>query len=196
MFNLDPSGSFNFNRNLYYYCGFIRKLCPQVMIDYDSNNIYYLTRERHDKEMRAYLNVDRKTYREIKDIHREVRFFEGFVVLMPFEVWDKLFDVIKNKTTKEKKTLARLYIYLYYWSMRNLGSYSHARTQIMFEIYMSKDDISEGTDFLESCGLIHKGDYSVLDSYRKARTYFIPEEDWSDRCRQEVEKASMRTKNK
>lgn len=196
MFWLSPAGDFQHNHNLYYYCGFVRKLASQVMIDFDTNDIYYLTGRQDDKEMRAYFNVDRKTYKEIRDLHRDVRFFEGFVVLMPFEVWDKLYEAVKNKTTREKKTLVRLYLYLYYWSMRNLGSYSHARTQIMFEIYMSKDNISNGTDYLESCGLLRKGDYSVLDENRRARTYFIPEELWTDRCRAEVEKASTRIKNK
>ena len=176
MFWLSPAGDFQHNHNLYYYCGFVRKLASQVMIDFDTNDIYYLTGKQDDKEMRAYFNVDRKTYKEIRDLHRDVRFFEGFVVLMPFEVWDKLYEAVKNKTTREKKTLVRLYLYLYYWSMRNLGSYSHARTQMMFEIYMSKDNISNGTDYLESCGLLRKGDYSVLDENRRARTYFIPEE--------------------
>ena len=196
MFELSPSGDMKHNENLYYSCGFIRKTTPQVMIDYNINYIYYLTTQKNDKEMRTYFNVDRKTYRGIRDIHREVRFFEGFVVLMPFEVWDKLYEAVKNKSTREKKTIVRLYLYLYYWAMRNLGSYTHARMSIALELLMNKDSISGDTDYLESCGLLRKGDYSVLDSCRRARTYFIPEELWTDRCRYEVNKASIRTKNK
>jgi len=180
----------NDSMSLYYYCGMHRQAVVKVDVGFESKAISYDFREEKKDDkffIRNYLGIDPKTYFNIPDMKLTLRFSKGYVVLMPFEVWDKIYAEIKEKTTPEKKSIVRLYCYIYYYSMCNLGSYSHARTQMIKDLKMNKDTLSNAAEFLEDRGLIRRGDYSVLDANRKARTYFIPEEDWSEQCRYKLD---------
>ena len=165
------------SQELFYYCGFLSSLATRIEIDYSPlGNEINITLKEDLSEVREKLNLDRKTFNSAYAKIPSKITTEGFVVLMPFEAWEKVFASIKNLPTRQKKTIVRVFLYLYYNSMRFSGRYTHSRESIIKEIKINKDSFSNAVDFLEDNGLCGRTSYSVLDANRLARTYFIPPE--------------------
>lgn len=135
-----------------------------------------LTKWRQD------MNVDPKTFHNMNSI--QFNGFEGhYLTAMPFAVWDKFAKVARELKIGPRKTAARVFIYLYYWSMRFQGSFSHPRELMVNALRIQKDNLAEALEWLAEKGLIIRSDYSKQEHY--ARRYYIPEELWNNQCKKE-----------
>lgn len=103
-----------------------------------------------------------------------------FIVDMPYTTWDKLFTALQQVSVPKKKTYARVFCYLYYWAMRFNGVFTHSLRQIMNEIHIQNNLLTEAVEWLEDNNLLHRSGYLVINANRQARGYSFDRELWSD----------------
>ncbi len=131
------------------------------------------------------LNIDNRTFNKIVNYNRDEKVVNEFLVLMPYEVFERLQDKIVTETIGMRGSICRVYIYLYYWAMRFQGSYSHPRELMVEELKMSKNTLARCLEWLATNDLIARSEYSKRPDGRYARRYYIPQEDWNYQCRKE-----------
>ena len=153
-------------------------------------HIYLDWREdnREDNIKLKYLiNVDPKTYSKVRFLKPEMIDTDKFVVLMPFSVWQDFLTKSKDLATGKKKTAARVFVYLYYWAMRNRGSYGHPRNRMIEELKINNNKLAEALEWLERNFLIMRGNFFWFGNIH-ARQYMIPEEMWTIECKIDFER--------
>jgi len=137
-------------------------------------------------EWLSVLAVDKRTFKKISENFdipylREI----GYTVLMPTHVWDRLEKALGMLNIGRRQSVTRVYCYLYYYSMRFHGSYSHSRKDMMTELKINNNTLAECLEWLEQNQFIVRTDYSMRENERYSRRYYIPQEDWSAQCMKE-----------
>lgn len=136
-------------------------------------------------EWRRVLRVDERTFKKILDVKPDKLVEQGYTVLMPVYVWAKLEKSLSTKNIGRRQSITRVYCYLYYYSMRFQGSYSHSRGDMMRELKMNNNVLAESIAWLEENKFIIRSDYSMRENERYSRRYYIPNDDWSAQCKKE-----------
>lgn len=175
--------------DLYYYCGSIRHLCACADISMYQGKVVIDLELSHERKSiincREILGISRKTF---NNYYNEMRdHFEGdFVVMMPFETWDILFTQLKTiEDIKQRKTITRVFMYLYYNSMRHYGSYSKSREYMCELLKINKDVLSAALSWLDVHAFISRGVYKIKES---ARLYTINAALLTEQCKLDIEK--------
>lgn len=172
----------NYTLDLYYLCGAIRGLTPYTEISMQPGLCIvsggFSTDRSEVVKCRETLGVNRKSFNAfLKNAPTEWQ--DNFVVMMPFDVWDLLLYSMRDLTTTERKTLTRVFIYLYYYAMRNYGTYARAREKIIEILHINKDTFTSAVKWLEDHALVERGDYLKKVT---ARSYTIPAILWTPEC--------------
>lgn len=179
---------------LYYYCGCFRMLVDSINIHrtQSDGSIDYTAQKTKDKLLVAQkeLNINSKTFKNYVKIFPEVIIYNteeekkkynwgSFIVTMPFEVWDEFHAAIQDLDIITKKGVTRLFIYIYYYAMRNFGIYSKPRFQMHQIINMSKDNVTKYSRILIERGLLIQENYIAhIFNYR----YAVPQDLWTPEC--------------
>lgn len=139
------------------------------------------------KSWEGYKGLDRRTTKNFLTYQFNKLEESGFTCLMPRGVWLKLDNCfIETKLPMgRRKSIARVYCYLYYYAMRFQGSFSHSREQILSELAINNHTFNDSIKWLEQHEFIVRSDYSMRPEERYSRRYYIPEDDWSSECKKE-----------
>lgn len=139
------------------------------------------------KNWEGYKTIDRRTVQGFTNYQFNTLEEHGFTCLMPRSVWvtlDAAF-IETNVSVGKRKSIARVYCYLYYYAMRFQGSFSHSREQILQELAMNNHTFNDSIKWLEKHEFVVRSDYSMRPDERYSRRYYIPEDYWSSECRKE-----------
>lgn len=136
-------------------------------------------------EWLSVLAVDKRTFKKISELNIDELREQGYTVLMPTHVWDRLEKALGTLNIGRRQSVTRVYCYLYYYSMRFHGSYSHSRGDMMKELKINNNTLAECLEWLEAKNFIVRTDYSMRENERYSRRYYIPQEDWSAQCMKE-----------
>ena len=131
------------------------------------------------------LAVDKRTFKKLIEINETQLVEEGYTVLMPVHVWQRLEGALSVINIGRRNSITRVYCYLYYYAMRFSGSYSHSRSDMMKELKINNNTLAESIAWLEENKFIVRTDYSMRENERYSRRYYIPNEDWSAQCMKE-----------
>ena len=135
---------------------------------------------------RDVLAVDSRTFKKISENFNIPYLREqGYTVLMPTHVWARLEGRASTENIGRRQSIVRVYCYLYYYSMRFHGSYSHSRGDMMKELKINNNTLAECLAWLEAEEFIIRTDYSMRENERYSRRYYIPQDDWSAQCMKE-----------
>ena len=159
-----------------------------IWIDYDTAREPFLLFNLSKPLRRGEIN--RTTWYEKQELINTIAapHQEDFICLMPRETLDLLFNSSKTLSTKERATVVRVFIYLYYYSMWTTnGWYSHSREHIAAELHINQARFSNSVKWLEERGFLARGNYLIG---MEARRYYIPEFLWTEECKRfnEVQK--------
>lgn len=177
----------NCSTDLYYMCGFWRYLGLDIKISLSSKNctadIVLDGTKVNKKRCREILGVNSKSFNNYyKRVSTAIN--GDFMVMMPFETWDALFYYMQELPLVERKTITRVYLYLYYNAMRHYGQFARAREKIVEILHINKDTFSHAVEWLESKALLTRSDYLKKVT---ARTYAIPSILWTEECKRDCE---------
>ena len=132
-------------------------------------------------------HIDARTAK--KFLTQQVTEFEetDFTCLLPMGVWIELDQCFNDAAVSVgiRKSISRVFCYLYYYAMRFQGSFSHSREQMLTELSMNNHTLADSLKWLEEHEFIVRSDYSMRPEERYARRYYIPEEYWNYACRKE-----------
>ena len=131
------------------------------------------------------LDVDKRTAKKVLEFTIDSLTEQGYTVLMPVYVWERLETALKVLNIGRRQSVTRIYCYLYYYAMRFHGSYSHARADMVAELKINNTVLAESLAWLEDQGFIIRTDYSMRENERYSRRYYIPQDDWSAQCKKE-----------
>ena len=67
----------------------------------------------------------------------------GYTVLMPSFVWQMLEEKLANLPVGRRQTITRVFVYLYYYSMRFHGSFSHSRDDMLKELKINNHSLHD-----------------------------------------------------
>lgn len=67
---------------------------------------------------------------------------DGYTCLMPREVWSQLTRQLNGVGINQRRSISRVFIYLYYYSMRFQGSFSHSRERMLKELSINNHTLS------------------------------------------------------
>ena len=139
--------------------------------------------KQQKKQWRDAEKIDRKTFDRIYNC--QISYIENtdFIVALPISTWEKVARELQELSAGPRKRIARVFLYVYYWSMRFQGSYSRPRELIVKELGIQKDNLADALAWLEKKGFVLRSDYSKQEGY--ARRYYIPEELWNYQCKKE-----------
>jgi len=127
--------------------------------------------------------LSRKTFDSLYNCQISYLSNSDFVVAVPISTWEKVSRELRKLSAGKRKTIARVFLYLYYWTMRFQGSYSHPRLNIVKELHIQKDNLADAIQWLEEKGFLVRSDYSKQEGY--ARRYYMPESLWNNQCKKE-----------
>ncbi len=131
-------------------------------------------------------NIDRRTLTKLFNYQPEsIGEDNTYTCLMPRHVWFTLGNALNAVKIGERRSIARVYCYLYYYAMRFQGSFSHSREHMLQELKINNHTLARVLAWLELNEFIVRSDYSMRPHERYARRYYIPEEYWSGACKKE-----------
>ena len=158
----------------------------------ETNNLRYINltwrKSMNAAELDRWLDelaVDKRTFKKLIEINETQLVEEGYTVLMPVHVWQRLEGALSVINIGRRNSITRVYCYLYYYAMRFSGSYSHSRSDMMKELKINNNTLAESIAWLEENKFIVRTDYSMRENERYSRRYYIPNEDWSAQCMKE-----------
>ena len=106
---------------------------------------------------------------------------EEFLCLMPKDVFKLILDATKKLPTKQRATVIKVFVYLYYNSMWTTnGWYSHSRDDAAADLHMNRTRFSDAVKWLEDRGFLARGNYLIGVETRR---YYIPEFLWTEECK-------------
>lgn len=131
--------------------------------------------------------IDRRTARSFLNYKTDRIEEDNFTCLLPISVWLELTEAFNRNaaTIGRRKSITRVFMYLYYYAMRFQGSFSHSREQMLVELHINNHTLNDSLDWLEENEFIVRSDYSMRPDERYARRYYIPEKYWNAACKKE-----------
>ena len=126
------------------------------------------------RELKQLLNVDPKTYSKVRFLKVDEVRTDDFVVLMPFEIWEEFVKVSRELKTGRRKTVARVFVYFYYWCTR-FGIWGRSRERLVKDLNIDRVHLAESIEWLESKGFLIRSDFHWYGDTIYSRSYIIPD---------------------
>lgn len=126
------------------------------------------------KTLKHLLNVDPKTYSKVRFLKVDEVRTDDFVVLMPFEIWEEFIKVSRELKTGRRKTVARVFIYFYYWCTR-FGIWGRSRERLVKDLNIDRNHLAESIAWLEEKGFLIRSDFHWYGDTIYSRSYIIPD---------------------
>ena len=106
----------------------------------------------------------------------------NFIVMMSPKAWLFLNEwfIKDNLPTRTRTTYTRVYLYFYYWIIAMHGSYSRPFTQIVADLAITHDKLTEATDWLCGHKLLFHSTYTFNNKENRTRTYYLSMGLWPD----------------
>lgn len=160
--------------------------CDRITHYEDDSGRYIKLTWSNSKLLPSVDNVDKRTAAKILNVTLDLLDEGcGYTVLMPRHVWVTLCNSLNAVNIGRRRSIARVFVYLYYYSMRFQGSFSHSRADMLKELKINNHTLNDSLDWLELNEFIVRSSYSMRPHERYARRYYIPEEYWSLACKKE-----------
>ena len=103
---------------------------------------------------------------------------EGYLCLMPFQVWEKYAAKIQDMPAKTRNVYTKVFMYLYFNISASSNQWGNSVENIAAVLKMDHSKTSEIIIWLETNGFIERSNYA--SSYGLSRNYFLPKQYWTD----------------
>ena len=107
----------------------------------------------------------------------------NFIVMMSPKAWLFLNEwfIKDNLPTRTRTTYTRVFLYFYYWTIAHRhGQYSRPFTQIVADLAITHDKLTEAINWLCGHKLLFHSTYMFNNEETRARTYYLPMGLWPD----------------
>ena len=170
---------YNNENILYLYTNMLTRLnSVDAVLQASSDSVIYYDWKKETAEtkraLKHLLNVDPKTYSKVRFLKVDEVRTDDFVVLMPFEIWEEFVKVSRELKTGRRKTVARVFIYFYYWCTR-FGIWGRSRERLVKDLNIDRNHLAESIAWLEEKGFLIRSDFHWYGDTIYSRSYIIPD---------------------
>ena len=127
--------------------------------------------------------VSKQTLNRFEDTYpTPVMLTSDFIVMMSSKAWLCLNEwfLKDNLPTRTRSTYTRVYFYFYYWITAHHGQYMRPFVQIVADISINKNKLTEAIDWLCGHKLLCHTNYTFNNRENRARIFFLPVALWPD----------------
>ena len=159
-----------------YYC-YLRRTVQDTYMNFDRNITIKLTLREEQPDDRIYADLCRSSWTKYKTNweKKQVLILDTPTTMMPLQVFDILYDLIKQLPIRSRNSYLVLYLLLYYRCHSALNDYGITVERLAAELKTNHSLISQRLKFFIDAGFLRRmGKYNpdLGIPYR----YFIPSE--------------------